>query len=335
MPEIIGEYIDRLCTVEMRGPGEHIPRGVLRTFYDAAVRAGDGKPLSYRAAALLKNACARGDFFFVFCGAGVAPHLPYGETDGPLGGVAVAHALNAVSGAIPVFISSDAHSGPIVSVARTAGFQILDPDSAVQRPRWAAVTEVYNELDPESAAASTLIDRFKPVAMISVECTGPNRDGTFCSILGFPAVGVPAYHNFFRLASERGIPTVGVGDGGNEIGCGLIAETIREVRGIPIGGHDIATTVETDVLFFAGVSNWGGYGIAAMLAFLSGNEGALHDDETERRMLEAVVAAGAAEGAEASLNPNVDGIQKRVHIDLINTLHEMVHNSLTPITRDF
>jgi len=335
MPEIIGEYIDRLCTVEMRGPGEHIPRGVLRTFYDAAVRAGDGKPLSYRAASLLKGACGRGDFFFVFCGAGVAPHLPYGETDGPLGGVAIAHALNAISGAIPVFISSDAHSGPIISVARTAGFQILDRNAATKRPRWAALTEIYDERNSESALASSLIDRYKPVAMISVECTGPNIDGIFCSILGFPAEGVPAYHNFFRLASERGIPTVGVGDGGNEIGCGLISETVREVRGIPIGGHDVATTIDTDVLVFAGVSNWGGYGIAAMLAFLAGDEAALHDDEKERRMLEAVVAAGAAEGAEASLNPNVDGIHKRVHVDLINTLHEMVRNSLTPITRDF
>ena len=234
-----------------------------------------------------------------------------------------------------MFIFSDAHSKPIVSVARTAGFQFLEPDAAGQRPRWAAVGENYNELEVESAKAAELIDRYQPTAIVSVECTGPNSEGEFCSILGFPAKGVPAYHNFFRLASERGIPTVGVGDGGNEIGCGVIAETVREVRGIPVGGHDVATTIKTDVLFFAGVSNWGGYGIAAMLAFLAGNEAALHDDDTEIRMLDAVVAGGAAEGAEASLNPNVDGIHKRVHVDLVNMLHEMVRISLTPINRDF
>ncbi|MBN7797387.1 glutamate cyclase domain-containing protein [Parahaliea mediterranea] len=335
MPKILAEYIDRLCTVEMRGKGKNIPRGVLSTFYNAALEEGGGDPLSFRAAELLINSCSPGKTVFIFCNAGVAPYLPYGETDGPLGGVAIAHAINAATGAIPVFISSDAHSPPVVSVARAAGFQVVEPDIALQRPRWAAIDERYNELDIENEKALELIERYDPVAMVSVECTAPNSEGVYCSILGFPVVGVPAYHNFFRIASDRLIPTIGVGDGGNEIGCGRILKTVRELRGIPVGGNDPAATIKTDVLFFAGVSNWGGYGIAAMIAFLSENPKAFHSDVTERRMLDAVVSAGAADGAEASLNPNVDMIDNRVHIDLVNILHTMVMNALQPLERPF
>ncbi len=335
MPKVLAEYIDRLVTVEMRGPGKHIPRGVLRPFYDAALEEGGGDPLSYRAASLLMANCAPGRPVFVFCNAGVGPYLPFGETDGPLGGAAIAHAINAATGAVPVFISSEAHSGPVVATARAAGFQFLDADTAMARPRWAAVDERYEETIEEQGIAAQLIDKYQPTAMVSVECTAPNSEGVYCSILGYPVVDVPAYHNFFALASERGIPTIGVGDGGNEIGCGRIVDTIRKIRGIPVGGHDIATEVTTDVLFFAGVSNWGGYAIAAMVAFLANKPKALHSDQTEHRMLEAVVRAGAAEGGQASLNPDVDGIDHRVHVDLINTLHVMVGNSLTPIERPF
>jgi len=34
MPEIIGEYVDRLCSVEMRPKG--MPRGTMHLLYEAA-----------------------------------------------------------------------------------------------------------------------------------------------------------------------------------------------------------------------------------------------------------------------------------------------------------
>ena len=62
-------------------------------------------------------------------------------------------------------------------------------------------------------------------------------------------------------ASRRRTVTIGIGDGGNEIGMGKIPhETI--VKNIP-NGDLIHCRVPTDHLIVAGVSNWGAYALAA------------------------------------------------------------------------
>jgi len=65
-----------------------------------------------------------------------------------------------------------------------------------------------------------------------------------------------------REARRAGILTIGIGDGGNEIGMGNIREEIQ--KGIPFGnrcncpcGEGIAPATETDFLVTATVSNWG------------------------------------------------------------------------------
>jgi len=334
MPKILGEHIDRLCTVEMRRPGT-VPRGVIRPFYEAALKEGGGDPLSFRAARLLMDACSPGVPVFITCNAGVPPYLPWGETDGPPGGAALAHALNLATGALPVFVSSDAHAPPIVAAARAAGLFVLPPDMARKRPRWAAICERYNETAEEDAVATALLERYNPSAIVAIESIGPNKDGIMVSATGYPIPNCPAYHNLFRGAARRGIPSVGMGDGGNEIGCGRIQDTVRAIFPNPTGGSDVATITSTDVLFFASVSNWAAYGTAAMIAALAKNPKALYGDHIESRVLEAVVGAGAGEGGSANLYPDVDLIDRRVHVDLVHTLGVMVRNSLDPLIRPY
>src|SRR5262249_11983598 len=62
--------------------------------------------------------------------------------------------------------------------------------------------------------------------------------------------------------------TIGIGDGGNEIGMGKIPhETI--IKNI-VNGELIHCRVATDHLIVAGVSNWGAYALAAGVALLRG-----------------------------------------------------------------
>ena len=60
--------------------------------------------------------------------------------------------------------------------------------------------------------------------------------------------------------------TIGIGDGGNEIGMGSLPKEIID-NDIP-NGQLIAATVPADHLIVAGVSTWGGYGMVAALAAL-------------------------------------------------------------------
>ena len=228
MPKILGACIDRLITVEMRGPGK-APRGYIRQLYDAAVAEGGGDPLTYRAATLLMENCRAGGPVFICCNAGVPPHLPFGETDGPLGGAAVARAIGVATGALPVFVHTDGHAQAVVAAAKGVGLQVLDREMAEQRPAWVAIDERYNVTKFEEVEAAALIDRYNPSAMVALECLAPNKDGVTCSGMGFPVKNNPAYHNLFRIAGERGIPTIGVGDGGNEIGFGRIQDTARSI----------------------------------------------------------------------------------------------------------
>jgi hypothetical protein len=78
----------------------------------------------------------------------------------------------------------------------------------------------------------------------------------------------PAHHAF-DVSDENGRSywTIGVGDGGNEIGMGKIPwETIA--KNIPNGGL-VACRVATDYNIVCGVSNWGAYGLAAGVWHLS------------------------------------------------------------------
>ena len=99
MPEIIGENIDRLCTVEMRPQG--MPRGKIHRLYEAARRKQNGRPLTLLAAEKLRAALKPGDYVILATGAGVPPWMPAGETDGPVGIAALGRALVMGLGARP------------------------------------------------------------------------------------------------------------------------------------------------------------------------------------------------------------------------------------------
>jgi hypothetical protein len=67
---------------------------------------------------------------------------------------------------------------------------------------------------------------------------------------------------FFFIAGnvrKGAITTIGIGDGGNEIGMGNVKEkVIQHIR----NGEDIACNVAVNHLITAGVSNWGGWALA-------------------------------------------------------------------------
>jgi hypothetical protein len=81
----------------------------------------------------------------------------------------------------------------------------------------------------------------------------------------------------------------------------------------------IASVVGVDHLVVAGVSNWGGYGVTAALSRLAGQE-LLHTAEQERRLVEACVAAGAADGVTRRRVATVDGLPLATHAAIVELL---------------
>src|SRR5438105_3637078 len=113
--------------------------------------------------------------------------------------------------------------------------------------------------------------------------------------------------------------TVGVGDGGNEIGMGAIPRNALKAAGVP---PRIASVVPVDHLVVAGVSNWGAYGIVAHLGRLAGRN-LLHSGADERRLIEACVRAGAVDGITRRREATVDGVPLAAHAGIVELMNAL------------
>jgi hypothetical protein len=339
--QITCEYIDRLVNIEMRF-GEGLPRGVTHRLYDAARAAQGDVPLTFQAAEGLRRALQRGDHVLVVTGAGSAPWLPRGETDGPPGAAAIARALELGLGAKPIYVSEERNMGPVIASSEGIGLGVMAEADFARRDGVAMASVFPLGREAGASEAARLFEHFAPKAVVFVEKAGPNSAGIFHSILGTGRNDdmMANAQEIAREAQARGVFTLGIGDGGNEIGFGRVAEAVRGIQ--PAGrvckcpcGQGVATVTGTDVLLSAAVSNWGAYGVAAALAALERRPEILHSADDEDRMLLACVAAGGFDGAYARQVPMVDGTSQRVQTSLITMLHEVVRNSLVSYRRGF
>lgn len=340
MPEIVAEYVDRLCTIGMRPRG--MSRHTLLPLY-AAARSEAGEPLAMKVARLLNERVRPGDTVFITTGADVPPWMPYGETDGPLGAVALGRAITLGLGATPIFIGEERNMPPLEATIRALGL-LLSPRQWIEaRPGTGVTATIPFPVEDAEArqVAHSLIESWQPRAIVAIEKLGPNARGYIHSARGSNWTDEHAKVQYlFSEAADQGIATIGVGDGGNEIGFGRIYDQVRQIDRFgrecqcPCG-EGMATVVATDVLVVAAISNWGAYGIAACLAFLRGSADVLHDEETEARMLVACAEAGGMEGVYSLTVPMVDGTTARAQRAVIALLREIVENNLKEFVRPY
>jgi hypothetical protein len=339
MPEIIADNVDRLTCVEMRIPG--IDRGIIAPLYRAAREAQGGAALTLRAARLLAERVTSRDAVVITTGAGVPPYLPYGETDGPPGAVALARAIGRGRGARAVLVTEPQYMPGLRAAAAAAGLPVVSDDMATQRSG-AVVMRTYPLGDDEGRReAEALLSQYRPTVVIAVEKLGPNAKGVIHSLRGVDGTAhTGKAHHLIEGARRREIPTIGFGDGGNELGCGMIYETVRRVLEYgakcqcPCQGG-MATTVATDVLVIANTSNWGAYGTAACLALLLRDPSLLPDALDERRVIERCAEQGAGDGWLGLPVPSVDGTSLDVQTAMLTMLHMIVANGLKELRRPF
>lgn len=334
----IWESIDRLMALECR----NVNMGMLPALYDAA-RAAVGGPLCQAAAQRLIEAVQPGDSVIIATGAGGPPWLFYGETDGPLGAAGLARALSIGCKAWPLILTEERSRHPVAMTFAAAGVSLLPEGMARVRPTTATPVDFPTDPAEAQGAASAFLDRYKPAAMILVEKTSPNRAGVIHSVSGqawTPRVDFARVEFLVAECRKRGILTIGIGDHGNEIGFGLIEQTVRktvpraDVCQCPCG-QGMASGVATDIVIPASISNWGAYGIEAGLAILKRDPGLLHDAALERAMLQACVMAGGVDGVTSRQILAVDGTNSEVQVAIIAILAELVGKALSNLTVDY
>jgi hypothetical protein len=334
MPKSVANSIDRLITIEIRYGGGNLPRGVKIPLYEAARAKQGGDPLVYLAGRKLLEHVKPKDTVLFVTGAGSRTGLVKGETDGPLGAASLARALDFGLGVRTVFATEPAFYDPVYAAVEAAGLSVLDMERLQKRPHSTVVEKYPGGAEQGRSFAAHLLDTYQPKAVVFVEKVGPSAKGTFHSITGTqkdPAEVAHAFH-LVELARERGIFSLGIGDGGNEIGNGVIYDDV--VRLQP-AGPTIATVTATDVLVFASVSNWGAYGVAAYLSYELKNRDAFQTEEMEDFMLRQCVAAGGQDGTHAAQMLGVDGTSLRTQLALVGILREIVDHGLKTFSRPF
>jgi len=321
--EIVCRNLDRLVTVEARI--SDYSRGVIANLYEAACAAQGGGPLSLHAARMVLQHARRGGTVLMTTGAGGPPHLPAGETDGPPGLVVLARAIHQATGATPLLLTEPAFIDNLRATALAAGLGLRDADMVRETPFATAVVPLSSDDDAAEQAAAYL-DRFQPDLLISVEKIGPNTAGFAHMASGQPNRGERAKAEcLFDLAAQRGIASIGIGDNGNEIGFGLIADAVKRFKP---QGDKLATRVRTDALMTANASNWGAYAIVAAMAAVTGNVDLLHTPDMEQRVLEACVNAHAADGSTGRHILAVDGMPAEAQRAIVTMLGVIVRNGM-------
>lgn len=194
-----------------------------------------------RAARALHEACTRGAGTIII-GTGF-PVTGTFETDGPAGAIALYRSLEAL-GARPLIAC-----GPPLAESLSADFRVL-PLAA-------------RDLAAAEAEAKRHLARLRPDAVIAIERPGLAADGHYYNMRR-KDISERCYF-FDPYVTLADCPTIGIGDGGNEIGMGNIAGTLSQ--------FDITPSVtRCDELVVADVSNWGAYGLLALLGYWAGRD---------------------------------------------------------------
>ena len=193
-----------------------------------------------------------------------------GETDGPPGTKLLFDALSRL-GFSPLVVTDPFCAGYFT--AAEVPFVTFGPDAG-------------------EAAFRDLLARERPVGLIAVERSGRAADGRYINSHGRSIGQHMAPMDGLFLLSHA--PSVGIGDGGNEIGMGNVASGVAERL------DRIPCVVQTDRLVIATVSNWGALGLCAAL-------GQLPTEAELMAAYELCAAAGLVDGITEEMTLSEDG----------------------------
>lgn len=283
-------------------------------------------------------------------------HTPPTETDGLPGALAIARACLALNKPCVLLIeqcnAAVLQAGVDALVDRPVTSAILRVDVFPPGPQWGPT---------EEARLSALAQEI--IFVVAIERAGPAAsDGHFYTMRGRQMDEVLAPLERLLDLVPASVQSIGIGDGGNEVGMGKVLGRI--MASTRIGkAEQIACCTSTTWLLAASVSNWGGTALSCALAVVAAEVEAADaeggDDETElvyedmrspdevggrkgrrrgreewverlvvteaqdQKVLEAIVAAGARDGITGERKAWVDGMPGATSLAMLRELREM------------
>ncbi len=222
------------------------------------------------------------------------------ETDGPPGAVAIGKALLNV-GCDVVYVT-DKYALPLFPA------DFIGNDRVIEFP-------IADEAKSHEFAGN-LLKELIPSLIISTERCGASASGKYLNMRLRDISEFTAKIDYLFNGSCK---TIGIGDGGNEIGMGNLADFIPQFQTLT----PEPPVAKVDKLIIASVSNWGAYGLIAALSLLV-NKNLLPEIEWEKDFIRELVGRGAVDGTNGDNKPTVDGFDLEQNARTLTELHEYV-----------
>ena len=211
------------------------------------------------------------------------------ETDGPVGAIALYRALETL-GAEPILVCGAPLADTIANDYRVHKISLGEPATS-------------------KVEAQNALQQYQPSLIISIERPGMAADGNYYNMRGEDIS--PACASFDYFLSLANCPTIGIGDGGNEIGMGNVATTLEQLNIIP-------SATRCDELVIADVSNWAAHGLIAMLSILRQQDMLLGWDNLA--ILQYLSDRGSVDGVTRENSLTEDGLSADISEKLIKDL---------------
>ena len=218
------------------------------------------------------------------------------ETDGPPGAIALGNGLEKLG--YEVVYITDSYASKFLDEYRSHKSRLIDFPICS---------------DEESCKYSkTLLGEEKPGILISIERCGRSHDGLYRNMRNLSITEYTAQiDRLFDLHNT----TIGIGDGGNEIGMGNVYKAVEKSSQLV---EDPAITKVSE-LVISSVSNWGGYGLLAQLSQATGIN-LLPNIVDEKNMIEGRVNLGAVDGVTGKSVYQVDGFELNQNAIILDNL---------------
>lgn len=230
------------------------------------------------------------------------------ETDGPPGAFALGSALSRL-GFTVVYVAARPISYIMNGYLRSVG----ESAYLLEYP-------LIDDPIENKRMAKYVLSTYNPSLLISIERSSHNASGQYLNMHG-DDIGSHTAHIDELFLQEK--PSVGIGDGGNEIGMGNLYSVIQATDHLP----NNPSVVGCHHLIIASVSNWGAYGVAAALSILT-QQNLLCSAEQDLYCLQYLVSQGVVEGISGEHTMAVDGFDVQTNQQVLQALHDYINTAL-------
>lgn len=308
--------------------------GLSQAIYPGA-REYEKAPLSMSCAMELADRIKPGDVVLLLCGFVLRNHN-MAEMDGFTGALAMARALVTGLGAKPVIITPKESAEAVKNCAYAVELTYVESVERL-RTRDYSVTgfAISRDVEEARAQAEEILKKTEPKLLISMEVASANEKGVYHMAMGWDVTELEAkMDELFNLAKAQGIPTISIGDCGNELGMGAIGDYIK--AHVPGAGKDgcycgchsgAAPATAADHIMIAKTVDWGCYALEGALAYLLNDIRVMHDGRIQKEMMVAASRNGMVT-TNGSLTPAIDGYGIDMNVLLVELMRHCVAEGL-------